>query len=271
MKYNENFFLATDVALRNIKLLGCFNCQMNSKTFLNEQLRGKIKLLLGRLHSKNARRFKAFFKIFIKENDINHITDTFHALLGYCHDPYFGFGHYHPYISIKNMSTRAGDKPSSIYANNFGATDKNKTQTQEATVNIESVMVDLLLKPIVNRLIDMKEEIMNQENLYLFSDLRSLFGYIKENHGGVFRKVLFSNMLEPLIKLKHENQERDIKLKVIDEQLEELELLLKKANEQCSEGIRDDSPVRNFQAQRSPVSDQIFLNNLWFIHGIFLF
>ncbi len=71
----------------------------------------------------------------------------------------------------------------------------------------------------------MKDELMNQENLYLFSDVRSLFGYIKENHGGIFRKVVFSNMLEPLIKLKHENQERDSKLRVINEKLTELETI----------------------------------------------
>lgn len=97
VKYNENFYLATDVALRNIKWLGCFNCQANSKTFLNEQLRGKIKLLLGRLHAKNSKRFKEFFRTFIQENDVNYIIETFHALLGYCHDPHLGYGHYYPY------------------------------------------------------------------------------------------------------------------------------------------------------------------------------
>lgn len=56
-------------------------------------------------------------------------------------------------------------KPSSIYANNFGATEHNRVNSQETTVNIESVIIDLILKPLVNRLIDMQEEIMNQENL----------------------------------------------------------------------------------------------------------
>ncbi len=59
-KYNENFNIACDLALRNIKWLGCYNCQLNSKTFLNEQLRGKVKLLLSRLHNKNAKRFKKY-------------------------------------------------------------------------------------------------------------------------------------------------------------------------------------------------------------------
>ena len=60
VKYNENFNLATDIALKNIKWLGCVNCQINTKTFLNEQLRGKIKLLLSRLHNRNPKRFRAF-------------------------------------------------------------------------------------------------------------------------------------------------------------------------------------------------------------------
>jgi len=132
------------------------------------------------------------------------------------------------------MSTnnpRTDPKPTSIYANNFGQGDRRskasaaKQQLCESSVNIESIVVDLLLKPLVNRLIDMKDEIMNQENLYLFSDVRGLFGYIKEHHGGIFRKVLFSNMLEPLIKLKQDNQEREARLKAVGEKLSELEAM----------------------------------------------
>lgn len=58
-------------------------------------------------------------------------------------------------------------KPSSIYANNFGATGQAGVGSQETTVNIESVIIDLVLKPLVNRLIDMQDEIMNQENLVI--------------------------------------------------------------------------------------------------------
>jgi hypothetical protein len=62
-------------------------------------------------------------------------------------------------------------KPNSLYANNFGATERNRVHSQENTVNIESVIVDLLLKPLVNRLIDMQDEIMNQENLVFLTKL----------------------------------------------------------------------------------------------------
>lgn len=58
-------------------------------------------------------------------------------------------------------------KPGSIYANNFGAADQARVGSQETTVNVESVIIDLILKPFVNRLIDMQDEIMNQENLVI--------------------------------------------------------------------------------------------------------
>ena len=59
----------------------------------------------------------------------------------------------------------------------------------------------------------------------MFSDIRNLLSYIKENHGGIFRKVAFSSMLEPLIKLKAESQRRNLRLKQADEKLMELDRL----------------------------------------------
>ena len=156
VKYNENFYLATDVALRNIKWLGCINCQMNSKTFLNEQLRGKIKLLLSRLHNKNAKRFREFFKTFIKENDINHIMETFHALLGYCYDPYGGYGHYHPYIDVKNSSPRGcGENHGLLYAN---------FANDNTSCNSSSNFLSVIQKDHPNIVTDSQTNLFNNES-----------------------------------------------------------------------------------------------------------
>lgn len=50
-------------------------------------------------------------------------------------------------------------------------------------------------------------------------------GYIKENHGNVFRKVAFSSMIESYIKLNQEIQVKNLKLKEIDDKLSELDKL----------------------------------------------
>jgi hypothetical protein len=112
-KYSENYYLAADLVLRNIKWLGCLYCcshQSSSaaKSFSNDQLRGKTKLIISRLYKKNPSRFKKFFKTFIATTDINHLVEIFHALLGYCYDPSFGLNHYYPYCKfslIKNFTS----------------------------------------------------------------------------------------------------------------------------------------------------------------------
>ncbi len=49
--------------------------------------------------------------------------------------------------------------------------------------------------------------------------------YIKENHGGVFRRVAFSSMLEPFMKLNQELNLKNMKLKEINQKLSELDML----------------------------------------------
>ena len=75
-KLNENFYLAVDLAMRNIKWLGCTICQVNLKNFQNDQLRGKIKFLLGRLQKKNPKRFKRYSNIYA-----SFITNLLHLTL----------------------------------------------------------------------------------------------------------------------------------------------------------------------------------------------
>jgi hypothetical protein len=58
VKYNDNFILAMDLILRNIKWLGCSHCANNTKTLINDQLRGKFKFLMNTLQKKNFKRFK---------------------------------------------------------------------------------------------------------------------------------------------------------------------------------------------------------------------
>jgi cell shape-determining protein MreC len=54
--------------------------------------------------------------------------------------------------------------------------------------------------------------------------VRSLLAYIKENHGGVFRRVAFSSMLEPFIKLNQEVGVKKAKLREIEQRINELDM-----------------------------------------------
>ncbi len=93
---------------------------------------------------------------------MNHLMDTFHALFCYCYDPTHGYGHYYPYITVKltNQRTTVKNIP---YSNTFSSNLENSKKENE--FNIESVMVELILKPLIDRLIEIKNEMTNQENL----------------------------------------------------------------------------------------------------------
>jgi hypothetical protein len=60
----------------------------------------------------------------------------------------------------------------------------------------------------------MKEYLMSSENVALYGECRAFLTCIKENHGGIFRLVVFSSLLDPEKKLKRlEQQELNAKTK----------------------------------------------------------
>lgn len=59
----------------------------------------------------------------------------------------------------------------------------------------------------------MKEYLMSSENVALYGECRAFLTCIKENHGGIFRLVVFSSLLDPEKKLKAYQQELNPKPK----------------------------------------------------------
>jgi hypothetical protein len=53
----------------------------------------------------------------------------------------------------------------------------------------------------------MKEYLMSSENVALYGECRAFLTCIKENHGGIFRLVVFSSLLDPEKKLKSIQQQ----------------------------------------------------------------
>ena len=60
----------------------------------------------------------------------------------------------------------------------------------------------------------MKEYLLSSENVALYGECRAFLTCIKENHGGIFRLVVFSSLLDPEKKLKTlQQQENNLKVK----------------------------------------------------------
>ena len=95
------------------------------------------------------------------------------------------------------------------YSNNFG-----NTHLGIGPKGIDGYVLNIIFKPFVTRLIMMREYLMSSENVALYGECRAFLTCIKENHGGIFRLVVFSSLLDPEKKIKTlQQQETNTKSK----------------------------------------------------------
>ncbi len=110
---------------------------------------------------------------------------------------------------MKIVPTKADPHLRQTYSNNFG-----NTHLGVGPKGIDGFILNIIFKPFVTRLIMMKEYLMSSENVALYGECRAFLTCIKENHGGIFRLVVFSSLLDPEKKLKTlQQQELNTKTK----------------------------------------------------------
>lgn len=66
---------------------------------------------------------------------------------------------------------------------------------------METIVISIVYKKLVSKLIDKFSWLKSQDNLTLYNDVRSLMNYVKNSHGGVFRRVVLSALLESTQKI----------------------------------------------------------------------
>ena len=62
--------------------------------------------------------------------------------------------------------------------------------------NIEGQIMACVFKTLVTRFVKSYKELKSQENLAIYCDIRQFMMYVKEAHGGVFRRVALSGILD---------------------------------------------------------------------------
>lgn len=170
--------------------------------------------------------FQRYFLNLTLHGDLVHILDIFHALCGYCAESNAGLAHYAPYSKRFSrffrfesrqkyryfsllVPTKTDTSSKQNYSNNFG-----NTHLGVGPKGIDGFILNIIFKPFVTRLIMMKEYLMSSENVALYGECRAFLTCIKENHGGIFRLVIFSSLLDPEKKLKaFQQQESNLKPK----------------------------------------------------------
>ncbi|KYN10340.1 Protein unc-80 like protein, partial [Trachymyrmex cornetzi] len=213
--------LLMNCVIRVLRHLGCpHGCLDGVRGAQADICRSQGQTILTKLHRASSRQFSRFLRTMIREQPLTEILDFFHAYVGYCVDPSSLLSP----LNQKRMSGKSPDVASqSGYATNFGAgmigsgTGGSGVGTSGASGGnvatasgvatsyntggygargIEGQIISCVFKVLVTRLIGSTKQLKAQENISLYCDVRQLMTYVKEAHGGIFRRVALSGILD---------------------------------------------------------------------------
>ncbi|XP_034179249.1 unc80, NALCN channel complex subunit isoform X3 [Osmia lignaria lignaria] len=216
-KYSSHNLLMNCV-IRVLKHLGCpHSCSEGIRGPQADFCRSQGQTILNKLYRASSKQFSRFLRSLMREQPIPEILEFFHAFVGFCVDP-----------NQKRGSSKSPETGTQGYATNFGANLMGTTMagggtggganvsgttgTMGATGTgsaaatyglgghsargIEGHIFNCVFKALVTRFVKSLKELKSQDNLTLYCDLRQFMTYVKEVHGGVFRRVALSGILD---------------------------------------------------------------------------
>ncbi|KAJ8031313.1 Protein unc-80-like [Holothuria leucospilota] len=179
--------LVLETLLQIFRALGCqHGCGEGVRGQQGDRLRLVGQQCLYRLFKIDPSQFRRYLRYVISAHPLEAILDFLHALLGFCEDP--APMSFRPGTSSGTGETSGGRAG---FATNFGSGIAGT-----GTRGIEGTIVGCTLKSLITRLVDSKEELLTLENEAVYADARQLLHYIREVHGGVFRRVAFSGLID---------------------------------------------------------------------------
>eukprot|EP00105_Crassostrea_gigas_P024973 XP_011445404.1 PREDICTED: protein unc-80 homolog isoform X2 [Crassostrea gigas] len=194
--------LAMDSLFSIFKSLGCPNgCGDGLKGSYGDHLRLKGHKCLQRLQQVNSVMFRVYLKETVEKCPIQETVDFLHSLLGFCTDPTL-IAQQTQGQAERKRSCSQQDGPVNGFHNNFGHSIGGVGYRGE-----EGVLIANILKPFVSKCVDNARELYGSDNICVFCDIRQFMAYVKEIHGGTFRRVELSGLLDSAMKLKKQEKE----------------------------------------------------------------
>ncbi|GAB6032279.1 hypothetical protein CHUAL_010920 [Chamberlinius hualienensis] len=149
-----------------------------------EFLRSQSHNTLGKLHKVDKKQFRKYLQDFVKQRPLTEVLDFFHAFVGFCVDP-------------SSSISPLGHKRNKAFETSFGYTTNFGAATNETDYRgVERLVFTYVFKPLVTRLVDSARELSSPDNMSLYCDVRQLMTYVKEAHGGIFRRIALSGLLD---------------------------------------------------------------------------
>ncbi|KAK0161490.1 hypothetical protein PV327_009955 [Microctonus hyperodae] len=219
--------------LRVLKHLGCpHGCADSIRGPQADYCRAQVSAMLNKLYRASSRHFTRTLRWMVHNQPIVDILDLFHALVGFCVEPSSLLS---PLNQKRSVSKSPDTSGQGGYATNFGVglvgsinlggigtipTSSTAAPASVATTasalasataasaaasyggikyasrNIESQILGCVFKALVTRFVKCSKEIKSQDNLATYCDIKQFITYVKEAHGGVFRRVALSGILD---------------------------------------------------------------------------
>ncbi|XP_055936881.1 protein unc-80 homolog isoform X2 [Argiope bruennichi] len=185
----HNLFM--DSLWRICKFLGCpLSCgELPRSRPTAEALRLQILNSFNHLYEVDKQQFRSFLREIVNQRPLLEVMDFFHSFVGFCMES----GSPVSPIAQKRAST-SGSQENNFrhsYANNFGA-GFGKGGHRDA----ENLVISSSFKSVVSRLVLARKDLKSQENMSLYRNIRQFMAYVREYHGGVFRRVALSGLLD---------------------------------------------------------------------------
>ncbi|EJW80616.1 hypothetical protein WUBG_08475, partial [Wuchereria bancrofti] len=114
------------------------------------------------------------------------LIDTLHSVTGFCRCGVAAGIHRKQSGSSPRRRNVISDSSLPSYENNFN----------ESLKGIEGTVIKVILKPVVSKLMNTMDELLQPENMSLYQDVRLFVSFIQEQHGNSFRCVGLSALLD---------------------------------------------------------------------------
>ncbi|XP_071797964.1 protein unc-80 homolog isoform X4 [Asterias amurensis] len=185
--------LVMETLIQVFRALGCHHgCGEGLRGHSGDKLRLMGQQCLNRMFKIDPSQFRRYLRFMISTHPLENILDFLHALLGFCEDP-VRIPH-RPGSPFYNAGPSSG--PNEGIARGGFATNFGSGVAGTGVRGVEGTIVGSIFKALVTRLANSREELNIPENSALYGDVRQLLHYIREAHGGVFRRVALSGLID---------------------------------------------------------------------------
>ncbi|XP_018896454.1 protein unc-80 homolog isoform X1 [Bemisia tabaci] len=192
-KLNSPHSLMLHSVIRVIRYGGCQNsCNDGQRSPPPDYIRSHGHSLLSKLRRTSSRQFSRFMKHMVLKEPLHDVIEFFHSYVSFCSDSNSLLSPLHQkrtWCKSPDMATQG------IYATNFNANVGNARNK-----GLEGQIIACVFKTLVTRLMKSSKEMKLPEHVALFSDIRALIMYIKETHGGTFKRVVLSALLDTAVR-----------------------------------------------------------------------